>query len=115
MVDRKVTLAHSYSSSQSHWLPALNILQPPKRLVADQRAYSPLLKRERLEQRERRHTDTGPTPPQRYQHETVNSTNFRRSETRPLLVFMQPFVKKVLSLHERLLRELGAAQKVPSR
>lgn len=28
-----------------------------------------------------------------------------RSETRPLLVFMRPFHKKVVSLHERLARE----------
>jgi hypothetical protein len=36
---------------------------------------------------------------------------FQRSESKPPLLFMKPFVKKVLSLHERLCKEYGAAQK----
>jgi hypothetical protein len=34
-----------------------------------------------------------------------------RSETRPKLIFMRPFIKKVLSLHERLSKEYNQQAK----
>jgi hypothetical protein len=92
-------------------VPSLSILPPVKTLKADKRAYSPLLK-EHLNQRLK--DKIAPTSKltrsischKEYEADTMpkSSETVERVHSRPLLVFMKPFTKKVESLHERLTR-----------
>lgn len=76
----------------------------------DQRAYSPLLRQERNGIKKSSIVPLMQTP-QRYLHVELESEGGERSETRPKMVFMRPFVKKVLSLHERLTNEYNQQPK----
>ena len=92
-------------------IPSLSVLPPVKVLKADKRAYSPLLK-EHLKHPDKdtndhtKHLSRSISCHQQYEVQTMpqSSKTVQRMHSRPLLVFMKPFTKKVQSLHERLTR-----------
>lgn len=84
-------------------IPSLSVLPPVKVLKADKRAYSPLLN-EHLKQQDKdkknqatKRLSRSISCHQQYEVETMpeSSKTIDRMHSRPLLVFMKPFTKKV--------------------